>query len=238
MTDMLARILAARKAGIPKIWDDHSLYHPKGFLKKGSFQMIAEIKRGSPSLGLFKPDLNIEETIRYYEKFGAAALSVLTEPDFFYGSLQDLATVRSLTDKPVLRKDFITEESQIYESKSAGADAILLIVAAIENSEKLRHLIAVSEDIGLAVLLEAHTKEEVREAVSTGARIIGINNRDLKTLKTDLKISFDLVGEIPDSVIKVSESGISSQAQIEELCLAGFDAVLIGESLLRGNLVL
>ncbi|MEK6557780.1 MAG: indole-3-glycerol phosphate synthase TrpC [Candidatus Margulisiibacteriota bacterium] len=238
MTDILSRILNAKKAYLPKMWHDHSLYQPKPFLKKGVFQIIAEIKRGSPSLGLFKPDLNILETVQYYERLGASALSVLTEADFFYGSLDDLTRVRGFSDKPILRKDFITEESQLYESKAIGADAVLLIVAAMKKLDKLSQLIAVSEKIGLSVLVETHTHDEVSLALAAGARIIGINNRNLKTFDTDLQTSFDLVGQIPDEVIKVSESGVHSREQIDALRSAGFDAVLIGESLLKGNLVL
>jgi len=156
---------------------------------------------------------------------------VLTEEEYFQGSLNDLKTVREAVHLPVLRKDFIVDEYQVYESVAAGADAFLLIVAALEDKE-LRRFLELAERLRIAALVEVHTAEELDRAIDSGAQIIGVNNRDLNTLEVTLETSFLLRGNIPPGCLTVSESGIKSGADLEKLAKAGFDAVLIGEHLM------
>jgi indole-3-glycerol phosphate synthase len=193
--------------------------------------VIAELKRASPSRGLLRPNYRPLGIAESYRQAGASALSVLTEEQFFQGSLNDLTAVREAVCLPVLRKDFIIDEYQAYESVAAGADAILLIVAALED-EDLRHFIELSERLQVAALVEVHTAEELERAANAGARIIGVNNRNLNTLEVSLETSFRLRDKIPSSCLAVSESGIKSGADLEKLAGAGFNAVLIGEHLM------
>ncbi len=190
--------------------------------------VIAELKRASPSRGLLREDYRPRVIAEGYEAAGAAALSVLTERDSFCGSLDDLREVRHATAVPVLRKDFIVDDYQVYESVAAGADALLLIVAALSGGD-LRGLIELCGKLRIAALVEVHTEEEVKRALDAGARIIGVNNRNLKTLDVDLETSFRLRPMIPPACIAVSESGISSAADLRRLSEARYDAVLIGE---------
>lgn len=193
--------------------------------------VIAELKKASPSRGLLRPDFRPGEIAESYQQAGASALSVLTEEEYFQGSLNDLKTVREAVHLPVLRKDFIIDEYQVYESVAAGADAFLLIVAALEDKE-LRHFLELAERLRIAALVEVHTAEELDRAIDSGAQIIGVNNRDLNTLEVGLETSFLLRGNIPPGCLAVSESGIKSGADLEKLAKAGFDAVLIGEHLM------
>jgi indole-3-glycerol phosphate synthase len=193
-----------------------------------NLSVIAELKKASPSRGVLRPDFRPAEIAGSYQQTGAAALSVLTEQEFFQGSLDDLKTAREAVHLPVLRKDFIIDEYQVYESAAAWADAILLIVAALEDSA-LRRFLALAEGLRIAALVEVHTEEELDRAMAAGARIIGINNRDLNTLEVDLETSFRLRGKIPPSCVAVSESGIRSGGDLEKLAKAGFNAALIGE---------
>jgi indole-3-glycerol phosphate synthase len=206
-----------------------------GALSGDKLSVIAELKKASPSRGLLRPDFRPLEIARSYQQAGASALSVLTEEQFFHGSLNILSDVRGGVRLPVLRKDFIVDEYQVYESVAAGADAFLLIVAALGDKE-LKHFLELSEQLRVAALVEVHTAEELDRAIAAGARIIGINNRNLNTLEVSLETSFRLRGKIPPGCLAVSESGIKSGADLEKLAKAGFNAVLIGEHLmLAGN---
>ena len=190
--------------------------------------IIAELKKASPSRGLLRPDYRCRELAQGYEAAGAAALSVLTEGRFFQGSLTDLIDARDAVGLPVLRKDFIFDIYQVYESAAANADALLVIVAAVPD-EALRDLIDVCGRLQLAALVEVHTEEEIGRAVNAGAGIIGVNNRDLKTFEVALETSLHLRGRIPPNCLAVSESGIRTAADLLRLQRAGYDAVLIGE---------
>lgn len=193
--------------------------------------VIAELKKASPSRGLLRSDFRPREIAESYQQAGASALSVLTEEQFFLGSLNDLKIARGAVRLPVLRKDFIIDEYQVYESVAAGADAFLLIVAAL-NDKELRHFLELSERLRASALVEVHTAEELHRAIDCGAQIIGINNRDLNTLEVSLETSLLLREKIPPRHLTVSESGIKSGADLEKLAKAGFDAVLIGEHLM------
>jgi indole-3-glycerol phosphate synthase len=196
--------------------------------------IVAELKTTSPSAGLLKRDYHPGKIARGYESAGAAALSVLTEEEFFLGSLEHLVEARAAVRLPVLRKDFILDAYQVYESVAAGADALLLIVAALGDPE-LRGLIELCRRLRIAGLVEVHTSEELDRAVGAGARIVGVNNRNLKTLEVSLEISFRLRAGIPSGCLAVSESGIRTVADLESLREAGFDAALIGERLMMAE---
>ncbi len=199
-------------------------------LSTAGISLIAEIKRASPSAGAFAPDVDAAELARAYQDGGASAISVLTDADFFQGSHDDLKTARESTIIPILRKDFILEPYQVYESRVMGADAILLIVAAVDD---LSELLGVARDVGLHCLVEVHDEYEVQQAAAAGAKIIGVNNRDLRTFDTDLETTERLRPEIPPGVILVSESGIKTPADVRRLTGARVDAILVGESLVR-----
>jgi indole-3-glycerol phosphate synthase len=194
-------------------------------------RVIAELKRASPSRGLIRQQYRRREIALGYAAAGAAALSVLTEEQYFLGSLRDLGEARQAVEIPVLRKDFILDSYQVYESVAAGADALLLIVAALPDAD-LRSLLELCTRLRIAALVEVHTEQELERAVSAGARIIGVNNRNLKTLEVNLETSFQLREKIPSGCIAVSESGIKSAGDLQRLRAAGFDAVLIGERLM------
>jgi indole-3-glycerol phosphate synthase len=193
--------------------------------------VIAEFKRRSPSKGVLRTDLHPVRVAQAYEIAGAAALSVLTEEEYFSGSLDDLQQARSATLLPALRKDFIVDPYQVWESWIAGVDALLLIVAVLSDAE-LKGLIATAAETGLDALVEVHSLDELGRALSAGARIVGVNNRDLATFEVSLDTSLSLAGEIPDDVVAVTESGISSAPDIRRLRDAGFDAFLVGEHLM------
>jgi indole-3-glycerol phosphate synthase len=205
-----------------------------GALTRGGFGVIAELKRASPSRGLICAGYRPREIAESYERGGAAALSVLTEEEFFLGSLDHLETVRKSVRLPVLRKDFIVDDYQVYESTAAGADALLLIVAALADND-LKRLLELSAQLKIAPLVEVHTGTELDRALSAGARIIGVNNRDLNTFEVDLETSFRLREKIPASSLAISESGIKSGRDLERLAAAGFNAVLIGEHLMSSG---
>lgn len=196
--------------------------------------IIAELKRASPSRGLLRPEYKPVEIAESYQQAGASALSVLTEEQFFQGSLSDLKAVRQVVQLPILRKDFIVDEYQVYEAAAAGADALLLIVAALEDKD-LKQLIGLSERLRVAPLVEVHTTPELQRAINAGARIIGVNNRNLNTLEVHLETSFRLREMIPSSHLAVSESGIKTGDDLEKLARAGFNAVLIGEHLMLAD---
>ncbi|HEV2350089.1 MAG TPA: indole-3-glycerol phosphate synthase TrpC [Terriglobia bacterium] len=203
-------------------------------LAAGGLRVIAELKQASPSRGPLRQDFRCREIAQGYEAGGASALSVLTEEEYFQGSLTDLIDARDATGLPVLRKDFIFDAYQVYESAAAGADALLLIAAALTDGE-LRGLIDLCGQLKLAPLVEAHTEVEVGKAIEAGAQIIGINNRNLKTMEVNLETSFRLRDKIPAARLAVSESGIKTSEDLRRLAAAGFNAALIGESLMRAD---
>lgn len=194
-------------------------------------RVIAEIKRASPSRGVLRQDYRPREIAMGYAAAGASALSVLTEQQYFLGSTSDLTEVRQSVEIPILRKDFIVESYQVYESVAAGADALLLIVAALPQ-HILRGLLDLCTELRIAALVEVHTESELHRAVDAGAKIIGVNNRNLKTLEVNLETSFELQAKIPRGCITVSESGIKTSAELKRIRDAGFNAVLIGERLM------
>jgi len=201
---------------------------------RGPIKIIAEIKKSSPSCGVIRRDFHPFDLANTYQMTGAAALSVLTEETCFEGRLDYLTPIKNNLKLPVLRKDFLFDEYQIYESRAAGADAVLLIAAILEPS-RLKDLYALATELGMASLVEVHDEDELRVALEAGARIVGINNRDLKTFTTDIKVTERLVPLIPDEVLTVSESGIRTIEDIIHIYEAGADAFLIGETLLRAH---
>jgi indole-3-glycerol phosphate synthase len=203
-----------------------------GALKAPGVALIAEHKRRSPSAGAIRLDLSLEEVVGSYERGGAAALSVLTEGPSFGGSLDDLRRARAASSLAILRKDFIVDPYQVYESFGAGADAVLLIVAALDDGQ-LAGLHGLACDLGLATVVEVHDERELERALAVAPRVIGINNRDLTTLNVDINRTFALRGRVPAGTIVVAESGFSEPGQLRELATAGVDAVLIGEALMR-----
>ena len=196
--------------------------------RRGTVNVIAECKRRSPSRGVLCADYDAPALARRYDQGGAAAISVLTEPTFFDGSLDHLAAVRRAVSLPLLRKDFIVDEYQLLEARAAGADAVLLIVAALDQ-KALTCLHERAHALGLAVLVEVHEDEELPRAIDAGARIIGVNNRNLRTLEVDVDASYRLAARMPSQVIAVSESGLQSRRDLERLTAAGYRAFLIGE---------
>ena len=196
--------------------------------KTGRVNVIAECKRRSPSKGVLAPSYDPVAIARLYEQGGAAAISVLTEPTFFDGALEHLASVRQAVSIPLLRKDFIVDDYQLFEARAAGADAVLLIVAALEQADLVR-LQARAWDLGLAALVEVHDEAELMRAIDSGARVIGVNNRNLRTLTVDVDGSYRLAARLPRDVIGVSESGLRSRGDLEKLAAAGYRAFLIGE---------
>ena len=190
--------------------------------------VIAECKQRSPSKGMLAVSYDPAAIARLYEQGGAAAISVLTEPTFFDGSLDHLASVNAAVSVPLLRKDFIVDEYQLLEARASGADAALLIVAALEQADLVR-LQTAAWDMGLAALVEVHDDVELTRAIDSGARVIGVNNRNLRTLQVDVDASHRLAAKLPRHVIGVSESGLKSRADLEQLASAGYRAFLIGE---------
>jgi indole-3-glycerol phosphate synthase len=197
-------------------------------LRGGGLAVIAELKRASPSRGVLREKYHCREIAQGYEAAGAAALSVLTEPEFFQGSLTDLIDARDATSLPVLRKDFILDAYQVWESVAAGADGILLIVAALDDGA-LKNLLELASELEVAALVEVHTGEDLRRALGAGARLVGVNNRDLTTFEVRLDTSFELARLIPAECVAVSESGIRTADDLIRLERAGFRAALIGE---------
>jgi indole-3-glycerol phosphate synthase len=196
--------------------------------RTGSINVIAECKRRSPSRGVLRADYDPVAIAKGYAAAGAAAISVLTEPTFFDGALEHLAAVRQAVDVPVLRKDFIVSEYQLLEAKAAGADAVLLIVAALRPVE-LKVLHDHARRMGLDVLVEVHDATELAIAVDAGARLIGVNNRNLRTLEVDVRASDDLIARMPPEIVAVSESGLKTASDLSRLRGLGYRAFLIGE---------
>ncbi len=203
---------------------------PLSALRAAGLAVIAEVKRASPSKGHLAPITDPAALATTYAAGGAAAISVLTERRRFHGSLDDLVAVRQAVDTPLLRKDFVVTDYQLWEGRAAGADLALLIVAALTDTE-LARLLALASRLGLTCLVETHTASEVRRAVDAGAELIGVNNRNLKTLDVDLARFEELVGLLPSGTVAVAESGILTLADAQRMADAGADAVLVGEAL-------
>jgi len=205
----------------------------KKALRQRPIGLIAEIKLKSPSLGKLTGS-GIEDIAKLYAKTGVSAVSVLTDKKYFNGSLDYLARVRGICRQPILRKDFITDPYQVYESVLAGADALLLIVAAL-SQKKLRELLALTEEVGLDALVEVHSKGELEEAVKAGASIIGVNNRNLKTLHIDLRTTEEIMKRAPKGKIYVSESGIATREEVLRMKQCGVHAILVGSSIVTAQ---
>ena len=203
-------------------------------LRADGLQVIAEIKRRSPSAGIITSELDAAVHAAAYVAGGAAAVSVLTEPAFFGGSLDDLRSVRATVDVPVLRKDFVLDAAQVWEARAVGADAVLLIVAALDR-RMLEELLAVAAASGMAALVEVHTAEEADVALGAGAQVVGVNNRDLTTFVTDLSVAERVASRLPAQIVRVAESGVSDAAGAHRMRAAGYDAVLVGEALVRAD---
>jgi indole-3-glycerol phosphate synthase len=203
-------------------------------LKGDGIKLIAEVKKASPSRGFLRPDFDPTTLAKTYAENGAAAISVLTDVAYFQGSPEHLAAIRQAVGLPLLRKDFIYDEYQVYESAAYGADALLLITAILEPKQ-LEKMMAISRSLGLGYLAEVHDEEELKKALQSGAEIIGINNRNLKTFEVDLATTRRLLPLIPGDKIVVSESGISRREDVKKLEEWGVDAVLIGEALVTAQ---
>ena len=195
-------------------------------------RVIAEVKRRSPGAGEIRPGLDPAALARGYQARGAAAVSVLTDRDYFGGSLADLRTVREAVSLPLLRKDFVIDPLQVSEARAAGADAVLLIVRILDDA-RLAELLGVVSEHRMTALVEVHDARELERAADAGALVIGINNRDLATFTTELSVTLGLLEQLPTGAVVVSESGIQTRADVERLGEAGVHAVLVGESLLR-----
>lgn len=204
----------------------------RGALASPGIGVIAEFKRRSPSAGTIRASPDLNDVVGAYRRGGAVALSVLTEGPNFGGSLEDIRLARAGSDLPILRKDFVVDPYQLHEALLAGADAVLLIVAALDDSE-LRSLRSLAHTLGLDVLVEVHDRDELGRALDIGADLIGVNNRDLRDFSVDVMRTLRLMREMPTTVTVVSESGISTPDQLRELQLAGVHGVLVGESLMR-----
>jgi len=220
-------ISLAAKKGVPAFPFEKAIGEP-------GLSFICEVKKASPSKGIIVDDFPYLQIAREYEEAGAAAVSVLTEPDFFMGSDRYLREIAGAVSIPTLRKDFVIDPYQIYEAKILGAKAVLLICALLDG-QTLAEYIKIAHELGLSALVEIHDEAEAEQAVRAGARIIGINNRDLKTFKVDLNVSARLKSLIPAGILTVAESGISSPEDARAISAIGLDAALVGESLMRAK---
>ncbi len=249
MSDILQRILARKVEEIHARATNVSLSElakraasasaPRGFVRaiqariaRGDAAVIAEVKKASPSKGVIRADFDPAAIARSYELGGAACLSVLTDIDFFQGADAYLQQARAACALPVLRKDFTIDAYQVYEARALGADCILLIVAALDNAA-LRELTLLAHELGMDVLVEAHDAAELERAIKTGATLIGINNRSLRTFETSLDITLSLRAQVPAERILVTESGIHSAADVTRMRAAGVQAFLVGEAFMR-----
>ncbi len=250
-TGILDRIVVARRARIEQAKSERSLADVKASLtdaapvtpfyealsSKPGISVIAEMKRSSPSAGSLDPDLDPVMRAGMYCEAGAAAISVLTEPDFFGGSNADLRKVKGVTGQrgvAVLQKDFVVDEYQVYEARSAGADAILLIIAILDPST-YSSLLGLAEDLGMAALVEVFDEPELEVALAANPKIVGVNNRNLKTLETSLGVFEQISSKIPSDTLKVAESGMKNAHDVTRMGQAGAKAVLVGESLMRAG---
>ena len=204
----------------------------RGALQASPFALIAEVKKGSPSRGVFREDFNPVALAEAYAEGGASAISIVTEPDFFWGSLEWLSTIREAVPCPLLRKDFTFSEYQVWEARAHGADAILLILAMLTDSEAAM-LLQSADDAGVHALVEVHNKSEASRAGKLGAKIIGVNNRNLSTFDVSLDVSKSLTDALPAEAVKVSESGIHTFEDCRALSALGYHAFLVGEALIE-----
>ncbi len=251
-TDFLTRILDSKRAQLAREFSGRNIEQLReqaiearklarrhrlrtALLDSDGVNIIAEVKRCSPSKGMIRSDVIASEVALKYSKGGAAAISVLTEEHFFKGSLDDLRAVRAAIQLPVLRKDFILEPCQIYESAVAGADAVLLIVSALDDDMLAKLLRIIEEELNLDALVEVHSLREMRKAYAFGATLIGVNNRDLSSFDVSIEISVEVAREAPNDVTLVSESGLHSARQLRGLRALGYRGFLIGESLIRAD---
>ena len=233
--NVLSEIIAKKRERVREAKTRANPHAFRSALQADGINVIAEFKRRSPSKGMIREGANPVDVAIAYKAGGAVAMSVLTEEDYFAGSLDDLREVKSAVDMPVLRKDFIVDEYQVYESAAAGADAILLIVAVL-NDELLVGLRRLAEDeLGMDALVEVHTSDEMRRAAACGAKLIGVNNRDLRTFEVSLETSLSLAREAPSEALLISESGLNSAADVQRLYAAGYRGFLIGETLMRAG---
>ncbi len=247
MADILAEIIETTKStverrrssvpqsaleGMPLFSDPRRNF--EGALRGNGLRLIAEHKRRSPSKGRIREDLSLEQVVSAYAAGGASAISVLTEPDYFGGSLEDLARARAAVSLPLLRKDFIVDPYQIFEARAYGADAILLIASGLEKPQ-LADLHAAATEAGLAVLVEVHNRAELEKLNVDEIKLVGVNNRNLRTFDVDLGVSASVFPALPDHVVRVSESGYHSTSDIVTAVDMGADAVLVGESVMRND---
>lgn len=247
---ILQRILAdkrqeveARRARVPER-ELHTRLHDlpptRGFAHAlrttpNPIALIAEVKRASPSKGVIQPNFDPIAIAERYQQAGADAISVLTDEPYFGGRLEYIGQIRERVSLPILRKDFIVDAYQLYESRVAGADAILLIVSALQEVALLREWRELAESLGMDALVEVHTEAELETAIQSGATLIGVNNRDLRTFHTTLETTFRLLPLFPEGVLRVSESGIETAEQVRALWQAGVQALLVGETLMRAE---
>ncbi|NPA07074.1 MAG: indole-3-glycerol phosphate synthase TrpC [Chloroflexi bacterium] len=245
--DILARIARVKQEEIRRAQAQHPLAEvraqaeaaapPRAWrasLAQPGVQLIAEVKAASPSEGVIQAVLDPVAQARAYARAGATAISVLTDAPFFHGSLTHLRAVRAEVPVPVLRKDFILDAYQIYEARAAGADAVLLIVALLDDAQ-LRDFLALSRALGMGTLVEVHTEAELERALAVGADVIGVNNRDLHTFTVDLAVSERLLPRIPREVVRVAESGVHTPEDVIRMACARADAVLVGTALMRAD---
>src|SRR6185503_9642920 len=233
--DVLTEIIAKKLA---RVREAKTRANPHAFrraLQGDGINVIAEFKRRSPSKGMIREGADPIEIARAYQAGGAVAMSVLTEEDYFAGSLEDLRQVKATVDLPILRKDFIVDEYQVYESAAAGADAILLIVAALDDELLLRLRRLAEDELQMDALVEVHTSEEMRRAAACGAKLIGVNNRDLRTFEVSLETSLSLAREVPSEALLISESGLKTRDDLQLLHSVGYRGFLIGETLVRAE---
>ncbi len=235
------KVAAAKQSADLRELEQRAEKHvPRGFRRvlaeksRGGVAVIAELKKASPSKGLIRAEFCVEELARELEAGGAAALSVLTDAEFFQGSLENLRKASAAVRIPCLRKDFIVDEFQLLEARANSADAVLLIVAALSSDELMR-LAREARARGLDILCEVHDEDELQRALDAGCDLIGVNTRDLRTFKVDTETAFRLAEKIPSNVVRVAESGIRSGEDIARLRAAGYQACLIGESLMRAE---
>ncbi|MGH9676581.1 MAG: indole-3-glycerol phosphate synthase TrpC [Candidatus Acidiferrum sp.] len=246
MSDILQRIVASKRRELAAAkeslaeaelerstnWTRKVLDFRGALMSRKGIQIIAEIKKASPSAGVLRADFDPVVIAREYERGGAACISVLTDPPFFQGSLEDLAAVRGAVNSPLLRKDFILDRYQLVEARRAGADAVLLI-AEILPGDELGKLLRETQAIGLHALVEVYEKENLARVLDAGANLVGVNNRDLRTFETRLEHTLEIAANLPPGICLVSESGIRNRADIDRLRAANVRAVLIGETLMQ-----
>ena len=230
--------LAARRGSMGALHERIDAQAPAldahSFLSRDEMNVIAEVKRSSPSKGNLAPISDPAALAEKYQEAGAAAVSVLTEQRRFGGSLADLDAVRSRIEIPVLRKDFMVDEFQFLEARAHGADIVLLIVAALSKSQ-LKDFYDLATELGMASLVEVHTQSELESAMDISSRIVGVNSRNLKTLEVSASVFEELIPTIPSSVIRIAESGISTRAEVAQAQKAGATAILVGESLVKSG---